>query len=91
VPSGKAALKVLETQKPDLFILDIDMPEIDGFELAKTIRSKTDFKQTPLIFLTGNSSRERITMAMSIGCDDFIVKPTTYEYLLTKAGKFLHN
>ena len=90
VPSGKAALKVLETQKPDLFILDIDMPVMDGFELAKTIRGCAGYAATPLIFLTGNASRNHITVAISVGCDDFIVKPATHEYLLTKVGKYLN-
>ena len=90
VPSGKAALKVLETQKPDLFILDIDMPEMDGFELAGTIRSMKSFVQTPLIFLTGNATREHIAKAISVGCNDFIVKPSNHDNLLTKVGKFLH-
>jgi len=89
VPSGKTALKVLETQTPDLFILDIDMPEMDGYELAERIKYMLKYKQTPLIFLTGNSTREHISKAMAIGCDDFIVKPSNHEYLLTKVGKFL--
>jgi len=89
VPSGKTALKVLEKQKPDLFILDIDMPEMDGYELAERIRYMIAYKNTPLIFLTGNSTREHISKAMAIGCDDFIVKPSNHENLLTKVGKFL--
>ncbi|MCL2610465.1 MAG: response regulator [Defluviitaleaceae bacterium] len=90
VPSGKAALKVLESQKPDLFILDIDMPEMNGYELAERIRNMSDYAKTPLVFLTGNSTREHITKAMQVGCDDFIVKPASHEYLLTKVGKFLN-
>jgi CheY-like chemotaxis protein len=90
VPSGKAALKVIETHVPSMFILDIDMPEMDGFELAARIRNMPEHKKTPLVFLTGNSSRAHITQAMAIGCNDFIVKPTNHEYLLTKAGKFLN-
>jgi len=90
VPSGKAALKVLETQTPDLFILDIDMPEMNGFELAGIIRSKAGHALTPLIFLTGNSTRQHIANAMAVGCNDFIVKPANHEYLLTKVGKYLH-
>jgi len=91
VPSGKAALKVLEMQTPDLFILDIDMPEMDGFELARIIRGKAEYALTPLLFLTGNSTREHITNAMAVGCNDFIVKPANHEYLLTKVGKYLHS
>jgi len=89
VPSGKAALKVLEQQTPNLFILDIDMPEMDGFELALRIKQLPEHSKTPIIFLTGNSSREHINNAMMVGCDEFIVKPATHEYLLTKVGAFL--
>ena len=89
VPSAKAALNVIKTQKPDLFLLDIDMPEMDGFELAGIIRSTEEFEKTPLVFLTGNSTRDHITVAMALNCNDFIVKPTTYEYLRTTVGKYL--
>jgi len=91
VPGGKAALKVMETQKPDLFILDIDMPEMDGFELATRIRQMPEHATTPIIFLTGNSSREHIATATMVGGNEFIVKPATHEYLLTKVGRFLNN
>jgi len=89
VPSGKAALNVIKTQKPDLFLLDIDMPEMDGFELIRIIRGSAEFKKTPVVFLTGNSSRDHVTAAMIEGCNDFIVKPTTYEYLRTIVGKYM--
>ena len=89
VPSGKAALAVLRARKPDLFILDIDMPEMDGYELARIIRGDGDHAKTPLVFLTGNSTRAHITKALEVGCDDFIVKPASRERLLSVAGKFL--
>jgi len=89
VPSGKAALNVMKSQKPDLFLLDIDMPEMDGFELLRIIRSTPEYAKTPVVFLTGNSSRDHVTAAMLEGCNDFIVKPTTYEYLLTIVGKYM--
>jgi len=90
VTNSKAAIKLLEVQNPDLFILDIDMPDMDGFELAGIIRSIADYAKTPLIFLTGNASRERILKAMQIGCNDFVVKPTSHEMLLTKVSKYLN-
>lgn len=90
VPGGKPALKVMETQKIDLFILDIDMPGMDGYELATRIRATDDYKKTPIIFLTGNSSREHITRATQVGGNEFIVKPATHGYLLTKVGSFLN-
>jgi len=71
--SGKVALKILEAQSIDLFILDIDMPEMDGYELAKTIRKMRGYKDKPIIFLTGNSTRDHIAKAMQAGGNDFVV------------------
>jgi len=90
VPGGKPALKVMESQKPDLFILDIDMPGMDGYELATRIREMPEHAKTPIIFLTGNSTREHISRATEVGGDEFIVKPATHGYLLTKVGGFLN-
>ena len=89
VPGSEAALAVIRARKVDLFILDIDMPGMDGYELAQIIRQDERHLKTPLVFLTGNSTRAHVTRAMAIGCDDFIVKPTSHERLLTVAGKFL--
>ena len=90
VPSGEAAVKVMESQKIDLFILDIDMPGMSGYELSGKIRATMTYADTPIIFLTGNSSRERVGKAIAVGCNGFIVKPASYECLLTKVGKFLN-
>jgi diguanylate cyclase (GGDEF)-like protein len=66
------------------------MPEMNGFELAGIIRGNPEFVNTPIIFLTGNSSRESVVKAMEAGGNEFIVKPTSHENLLTKAGKFFN-
>jgi len=86
---GHTALKVMEAQKPDLFILDIDMPVMDGYELATRIRASKDHAKTPIIFLAGNSSRDYILKAMNVGGNDFIVKPATGDLLMEKMAKFL--
>ena len=88
--SGQIALKVMEAQKPDLFILDIDMPQMNGYQLAQAVRSMADHAFTPIIFLTGNSSRAHIKRAVEVGGNDFIIKPTSHVALLTKVGKFLN-
>ena len=87
--SGPQALEFMKTRIPDLFILDIDMPVFDGYTLAKTIRKNENHATTPIIFLTGNSSREHVLKAMKAGANDFIVKPANHEMLLTKVIKFL--
>ena len=90
MPSAAKMFTLLEKIMPDLILLDIEMPEMDGFTLAKIIRDNAIYAAVPLIFLTGNSSREHIATSMAIGCNDFIIKPTTHEYLLTMVGKYLH-
>jgi PleD family two-component response regulator len=88
-PSGRVALDILNQQDIGIFILDIDMPDMDGFQLAQQIRNNKKYKETPIIYLTGNSSRERIQKAVRIGISDFIVKPAYNETLLTKVKKHL--
>jgi len=88
-PSGKIALDIINQQDIGLFILDIDMPEMDGFELAQRIRGQAKHKDTPIVYLTANSSRERIMKAIKLGISDFIVKPAYNETLLSKVKKYL--
>jgi PleD family two-component response regulator len=65
------------------------MPEMDGFELARRIRMDKKYKDTPIMFLTGNSSRDRIVKAIKLGISDFIVKPAYNETLLVKVRRYL--
>jgi PleD family two-component response regulator len=87
--SGHAALKYLNRESPDLFILDIEMPEMDGFELAKAIRAMPQFKTTPILFLTGNATKEYVEHAILAGTNDFIVKPVNKEIMLAKLSHYL--
>jgi CheY-like chemotaxis protein len=73
VASGKAALRFLEKNRPALCILDIEMPEMNGHELAAAIKAMD--ASIPLIFLTGNSQREHVTAAINLGAEGFFVKP----------------
>jgi CheY-like chemotaxis protein len=88
-PSGGIALEIINRQTIGLFILDIDMPVMDGFQLAMQIRTMRDYKNTPILFLTANSSRERIQKAIKHGINDFVVKPAYSEMLLSKVKKHL--
>ena len=88
-PGGHAALQIIQKIKIDLFILDIDMPGMNGFELTEKIRAEERYEQTPIMFLTATSSRERILKSMQLGIKDFIVKPAYNETLLAKVGKYL--
>lgn len=87
VRSGKDALKYLKDHTPDLFILDIEMPIMNGYELAKKIRSIG--QKAPIIFLTGNTDEECFYKAVEAGASDFIVKPVNNKQVLEKIKKYL--
>ena len=87
VNSGENALQYLENHDPDLFILDIEMPKMNGYELAKRIRK--DGHEAPIIFLTSYSTKEYVAKAIQAGASDFIVKPILKENLIEKISKHL--
>jgi CheY-like chemotaxis protein len=87
VPSGEDALRFIEKKNPDMYILDVEMPEMDGYELAIAIKEKG--KTAPIIFLTGNSDKESVAKALAVGASDFIIKPINKEQIITRISKFI--
>jgi len=87
VNSGADALLYLKTHQPDLFILDIEMPRMNGYELAEKIRASG--QKAPIIFLTGNATKRNVIKAIESGGSDFIVKPIDNKYFAYKIRKFL--
>lgn len=87
---GMRALKYLkEEDTPDLIILDIEMPEIDGYQMLEMIREKSDLKQVPVLFLTSNSDKEHVVKAISGGANDYAIKPIDEEVFMDKVRKLL--
>ena len=87
VTSGDEAMRFLDKHSPDLFLLDIDMPQMNGYELAVRIRERG--QKAPIVFMTGNSKKERVIKAIEIGAVDFIVKPINKEDVLSKIKKYI--
>jgi DNA-binding response OmpR family regulator len=79
---GKVALKSFERNKYDVCLLDIMMPELDGFSLAKAIRAND--KRTPIVFISAKSLKKDKLKGYELGADDYIVKPFDDEELLWK-------
>jgi len=75
VTSGERALKRLQTYIPDLILLDIQMPGIDGFETCRRIKNNPNTASIPIIFLTALSDDESITKGFDLGAVDYITKP----------------
>lgn len=81
---GERALQFLKTRTPDLIILDIDMPEIDGYEMLRLIREFEHLAAVPVIFLTSNNDKSYVVKAVAGGAKDYVIKPIDEELLLKK-------
>lgn len=84
---GKEAWEEFQKSKPDICVLDVMMPEMDGFTLGEKI--KTASPEVPLIFLTAKSLKEDIVRGLKIGADDYITKPFDPEVLILRINNIL--
>jgi CheY-like chemotaxis protein len=82
VPSGKEALQKLDQGGYDLLMLDVIMPEMDGYELCKRIREKEKCKETPVVFLTAKSRDEDRAKGLEAGANLYLSKPISPDKLL---------
>ena len=78
---GSSALTMLEKHRPDLVILDINMPGLNGFQVLERIRQRSD---VPVIMLTGKGEVTTIGSALSIGADDYVKKPFSTRELIAR-------
>ena len=87
--SGKAALTALENIRPDIILLDIEMPEMSGFEVMSEMNEKTDFKDIPVIFVTSHATERLVAKAVEHGAIGYVVKPFDANVLCTKIQEAL--
>jgi len=87
LPKPTELEKILHRLTPDLFLLDYQMPEINGFELIPIIRKFEEHKNTPVIFLTSMGTVDTLTAAIALGACDFVVKPFNPDVLREKIAK----
>ncbi|UCD91288.1 MAG: chemotaxis response regulator CheY [Desulfobacterales bacterium] len=84
---GKSALKVLKKEKFDLILCDWNMPEMQGIDLLKEIRSDDELKDLPFIMVTAEAQKDNIVEAVKAGVSNYIVKPFTAETVSEKLNK----
>lgn len=89
--NGKKALELVNKKSPDLILLDIMMPEMDGFEVCKKIKSNKDLKDIPIIFLTAKSDRSSVVQGLSLGASDYLIKPFEKEDVLIRIAKIIQD
>ncbi len=73
--NGAQGLMLVESRKPDLVISDVQMPELNGFQMLASLRQNTDIAATPVILLTSLQERAHMRIGMTTGADDYITKP----------------
>lgn len=90
VGNGEEAVKIMNTRKVDLVLLDIMMPKLNGFEVLAWIRNQKNTKTLPVILLTNLSEGDQVQKGLSLGASDYIVKAQfTPEEVVEKIKKYL--
>lgn len=86
---GQQGLAVALQEKPDLIILDHNMPVMDGMTMLREMRKEPALKRTPVIMLTAESGPESLATVARLGVRDYVTKPFREEELLAKAGRII--
>ncbi|WP_047810045.1 response regulator [Desulfosporosinus acididurans] len=81
---GSTAFKLIEQHPPDLILLDVYMPEMDGFDICRILKTESDFNYIPIIFLTSSNDAESIKKGFELGAQDYVVKPFNTSELLAR-------
>jgi two-component system cell cycle response regulator DivK len=88
--NAAGGLALARLHSPDLILVDINMPDVDGLTMTQELKAEPQFETTPIIAITANvmrGDRERTIMA---GCDDYIQKPIDVDHLPRQIAQFLH-
>jgi len=86
---GVAGLKMVETRPPDLVLIDINLPEIDGYEVTARLKQLPTMRGVPIIAMTANVMKGDREKTLAAGCDGYIQKPIDIDLLPTQIESFL--
>lgn len=88
-PHGHAALQYCETHQPDLILMDLSLPDIDGMEVTRLLRKKNQYQQVPIIALTAHTMHGIQETTQEAGLNDFLAKPFLPNDLINIVRKYL--
>ena len=78
---GEQAVRVSESERPDVILMDLNLPVLDGFAAAQRIRANPELKETVIVAVTAHSDPEMRTRSLAAGCNAFVTKPIDFEWL----------
>jgi len=87
--NAKQALEKIRTEPPDLILMDISMPDIDGYILTAQIKGMPEFKNTPIIAVTAHVMRGDREKSLQAGCDGYIQKPIDIDIIAQQIERYL--
>lgn len=82
--NGEQALSLIKREKPELIVLDLMLPGINGFEICKLVRKDPKTKNLPIVMLTAKSEEDDMTAGLDLGADDYITKPFSPKILISR-------
>ena len=86
---GEQALRTVRFCPPDLVLLDLMLPEMDGWEVCRVLRGSEQARDTPIVMVTAAATEEARVLSLRVGADDFVAKPFHFDALLMKVRKLL--
>ncbi len=86
---GERALILIAEERPDLVLLDMNLPVIDGWTVCQRVRADAELAKTPIIALTAHAMAEDRDRALAAGCDDYATKPIDFPALLDKIRQLI--
>lgn len=88
-PNGLVGVEKAQTEKPDLILMDLNLPELDGWEATRRIKADPETVKIPVIALTAHAYEADAIKALDAGCDGYETKPVAYQRLMKKIGTML--
>ena len=86
---GEEAIEKAKTEKPDLILMDLFIPKIDGYEVTRILKGNDEFKNIPVIACTAHAMKGDMEDALAAGCDGYITKPIDVRKLSNQIDSFL--
>lgn len=87
--NGQEGVKLAERERPDLILMDLSLPVMDGWEATRQLKANDNLRSIPVIALTAHAMKGDEEKALAAGCDDYLVKPLDEDELIAKIQKYL--